>query len=1028
MQHYRKFWKTALATGSFCLALATPALGQGRPDIIWLRNVTVDRVNSVIFTPDGNKLISGGSDRLIKFWSVQDGTLLQTLNTNAPFVHESAIEWLSITRDGSLLASCSYELIQLWELPSGTERRLTGHTDWVVSVAFSPDGNTLASASFDGTVKLWRPSDGSLITTITAPGQQRCVAFSPDGSLLAAASGDNRIRLYRTSDWSLVHELIGHLDDVFTCIFSPDGNTLASGGYDDTARLWNVADGTLKHTLSGNGGTVYSVAFTPDGSQLAYTDGEGNTVKIYRTADGSLVRTFTEEVNDVQTVSFSPDGLLGYGRIDETVVLTRITGAASPRITSPVSGTIFKSPANITINAVPSKNDGSITRMEFFQNGASLGEDLTAPFTFNLADVPVGTYTLTVRDTDNLGATTSSGPITIIVSDTTNALPSVAISSPSAGASFSVGAKVNITASASADSGVSKVTFFVNGMNIGEDTKTPFTMTWSSTDLGTFDLTAIVTDNLGVTGESSLVAINITEAPPESVKPRIRINSPAAGARVNTADVIIKGTASDNLGVAAVLYSVNAGEFLTAAGTESWEASTTLSPGENIVQVKSVDTSGNESPITTRKFTYVVSSAIVLQVNGIGVVRSLRDGQILQVGKKYSIKATPGRDQVFNGWTGTITTNSAAFSFLMEPGLTLVANFVPNPFAAVKGTYFGLIQPETPSHEESGFFRILTTSSGAFSGKITMGGKNYSVRGKFNGDGSFSSFNPQTGRTLILQLDLVNDTDKITGSLSDGFSTASLIGDRAVFSKNNPSIHARRYTVLIPPNSAEPNSPHGNGFGLLTVDATGKTRIAGTLADGTTFSQSASISKDGDWPFYVPTHKGSGSISGKVQFGDEPGISDLAGTVNWFRSANASAKLFSNGFSAQTTLIGSGYSKPSGTRVLEVEEGENNVLVNLGSGDLETEVQRPVTLGSNNQFKVNPPADDKLRITVSAATGSLRGSFIHPVTGRTTKHQGVIFQKQNLAQGFFLGSAQAGFVAIVPNELGFAPVEGPVIE
>ena len=692
MLHHKTLLKMAFVAGLVCLHFAPSVLAQGSPDIIWLRKVVVDRVNNVIFTPDGNTLISGGSDRLIKFWRVSDGTLMQSLNTNAPFVHESAIEWLSITRDGSLLASCSFELIQLWSLPSGTQRRLTGHTDWVVSVAFSPDGNFLASASFDGTVKIWRPSDGSLVTTITATGQQRCVAFSPDGSLLAAASGDNRVRLYRTSDWTLVNTLEGHTSDVFTCTFSPDGNTLASGGYDKTVKLWNVADGTLKNTLSGNGGYVYSIAFTPDGTQLAYTDGEGDTVKIYRTSDATLVRTFTEEVNDVQTVSFSPDGLLGYGRIDETVVLARITGTASPRITSPASGTIFQAPATISITASPSKNDGSITKMEFFQNGVSISEDLTRPFSFNWNNVLTGTYTLTVAEMDNLGAMKTSGPVVIVVNDQpieTNQIPSISISSPASGVSFPAGTKVTITANGSAAAGVAKVEFFQNGISIGEDTRAPFTMPWSSQSLGSYALTAAVTDKTGTMISSSPITITITEAPLESVKPRVRISSPASGARLSTPDIFLRGTASDNIGIAEVLYSVNSNPFRTTLGTESWEAGVTLVPGENIVQVKGIDAAGNESTIVTRKFIYVVSSPIALQTSGLGTIKPLRDSQVLEVGKKYSIRATAGRDQIFEGWTGSFVTNVAAFSFTMEPGINLTANFVPNPFAVVKGTYLG---------------------------------------------------------------------------------------------------------------------------------------------------------------------------------------------------------------------------------------------------------------------------------------------------------------------------------------------------
>lgn len=997
--------------------------GQGSPDIMWKRQVTVDRVNSVIFTPDGQTMISGGSDRTINFWRVADGTLLQTLNTNAPFVHESAIEWLSINRDASLLASCSYKLVQLWDLPSGNMRKLNGHTDWVVAVAFSPNGNLLASASFDSTVRIWNPADGSLIKVITGTGQQRCVAFSPDGSLLAAASGANIIRIFRTSDWTLVNTLTGHTDDIFTCAFSPDGNTLASGGYDDTVKIWNVADGTLKYTFGGNGGNVYGLAFTPDGSKLAYTDGEGSTIKIYGLADGSLIRTFTEEVNDVQTVAFSADGLLGYGRIDETVVLARITGSSSARISSPASGTTYSSPANISISAVPSKSNGSIVKMEFFQNGTKIGEDLTAPFSFNWSGVSAGSYTLTVVDTDSLGATTTSGPVTITVSDVTNAPPTVSITSPGAGASFPGGSDINISVNATAAAGVSKVEFFQNGISLGEDTRAPFTFRWSGAPAGDYSLTATVSDKNGAVAVSTPVNINVTEAPPENIKPKIAITAPAAGAKVISPDILLVGTASDNVGVARVSYSLNNGIFVTADGADNWEASVRLQPGENFVQVKSVDVSGNESLIVTRKFIYVVSSPITLQIEGLGTVRPLRNGQALEVGKVYSVSAVPARDQTFNGWSGGVVTNKATFSFTMTTNLSLTATFAPNPFAAVKGSYAGLIQPATPSHQRTGFVQINTTSSGSFSGKVNVGGKNHSLRGKFNGDGSYAGTSPQAGLELRLQIDLTNGTDQITGAIFDGISNSAIMADRAVYSNANPAPNAGQYTILIPPNTAVRNSPQGNGFGLLKVTSSGAARISGALADGTPFTQSASVSKNSSWPFYVASYRNQGSISGVLRFRDQPGVSDLDGTVNWFRPAMSNSKIFADGFKTQTSLIGSAYSRAAGTPVLEVPAGEDNVLVNFGAGGLESELQHPATLEPNNQIIVSQTSDEKVRVGVTPTTGALRGSFIHPVTRRMTSHRGVVFQKQNLAEGYFLSTSESGFVSVVPSgeEAAVAP-------
>lgn len=1008
-------WSTAFVVGFLCSVAPSSLLAQGSPDIIWKRQVSVDRVNSVIFTPDGATLISGGSDRLIKLWRTSDGTLLQTLNTNAPFVHASAVENLSITADGSLLASCSYQLIQLWNLPSGNVRSLNGHTDWVVGVAFSPNGTMLASASFDTTVRIWRPSDGTLLKTLTGSGQQRCVAFSPDGTLLAAGGGAGIVRVWRTSDWTLVQTLTGHTDDIFVVAFSPDGQTIASGGYDDTVKLWNVVGGSLKYTFRGNGGNVYGLAFTPDGSKLAFTDGEGNTIKIYNTATGTLIRTFTEEVNEVQTVAFSRDGLLGYGRVDETVVLARINTSPSPRISSPTTGTTLSAPADITITAAPSKSSG-IAKIEFFQNGGKLGEDLLTPFSFNWTNVAAGNYVLTVIETDVLGGKATSAAVSVNVVNQSNLPPTITLTSPAPGANFNAPAKITLTANASSAAGVANVEFFQDGISLGEDLNTPFTFLWSSVPEGNYSLTAVVTDNNGVTATAAPINIRVSIATPETEQPKVNISSPVAGARLTNPEITLRGSASDNVAVQRVLYSLNDGVFSAVDGIENWEANLTLIPGTNVVQVKSVDTTGNESSVVSRKFIYVVSRPLSLQINGVGTVSPLRDGQILEVGKTYSVNAVPARDYSFGGWTGSVTSGVPRLSFSMELATALIANFIPNPFAQSQGTYLGLIQSPSPSHERSGFLRVTTTRTGTFSGKIIIAGEAFSLRGRFNGDGTFTGTSPHLGLVLSLQLHLDDDSEQITGSITNGSFVSTIVADRAVFNaRENPFSNAGKYTVLIPASVTQPNAPQGNGFGILNIDIAGRTRIAGSLADGTAFSQSTGVAKNLTWPFYTSLYGKNGSISGGIKFQNRTNVSDLDGTVNWFRPQSSAAKYFQEGFTTRTTLIGSSYLRTVGSPVLVVPQADQNVLVNLREGDLESDLQQPATLDANNRFVIQAN-DQNLRLSVSPTTGAIKGSFIHPVTRRTTTERGVVFQKQNLAEGYFLGAEQSGSISIVPAE------------
>ncbi len=242
-------------------------------------------------------------------WSFTTGFLFwQTLSG-----HSSGVVSIAFSPDGSTLASGGMdETIKLWNVSPGSEiRTLAGHSNRVYSVAFSPDGTTLASGSWDNTIKIWNVSDGSLIHTLTGHSDiVYSVAYSPDGSTVASGSNDNTIKLWNLSDGSEIRTLTGNISRVYSVAFSPDGTTLASGsGFGDIIKLWNVSDGSEIRTLSsGYSHAVYSVVFSPDGSILA--SGSGNsTIKLWNVSDGSQIRTLSSGYSfEVNSVVFSPDG------------------------------------------------------------------------------------------------------------------------------------------------------------------------------------------------------------------------------------------------------------------------------------------------------------------------------------------------------------------------------------------------------------------------------------------------------------------------------------------------------------------------------------------------------------------------------------------------------------------------------------------------------------------------------------------------------------------------------------------------
>ena len=330
---------------------------------------------------------------------------------------------------------------------------------------------------------------------------------------------------------------------------------------------------------------------------------------------------------------------------------------------------------------------------------------------------------------------------------------------------------------------------------------------------GDFNFTVKATDSASVTGTQPL---SLTIFAPDLIAPKLTLTAPKTGASTGTNSATVSGTATDNIAVSNVLFSVNGGDWTSAAlNGAAWTAQAAgLLPGTNTFAVFAVDTSGNVSATNTIKLDYIVSAPLVVSLTpaGSGTLKPDLNGQLLAISNRFSMKATPAKGFGFQFWNlvtdaGTNMINTASLTFTMVTNLVITANFVDNQAPVLK-----IISPKSNAKETNGTVTVSGTATDNLG--VTAVGVQINTNGWIMADGTnnWTVTLPVFRGADTIQayaMDAAGNISKtnlvkITGNLPPDWAPDSLAG----------------FTVLVTPDDGAPLSASFSVTNFSQTDTT----------------------------------------------------------------------------------------------------------------------------------------------------------------------------------------------------------------
>ncbi|BBB62715.1 hypothetical protein UNDKW_4442 [Undibacterium sp. KW1] len=383
------------------------------------------------------------------------------------------------------------------------------------------------------------------------------------------------------------------------------------------ARYGAPAAITLTATATNTGDTISKVEFYQGTTLLgtATTAPYSYNWSNVTTGSYSLTAKATNSHNETKT---------------STAVAVVVNNAPTVSITAPANNSSVAGKATITLTANATDADGSISKVEFYNGTTLLNSDTAAPYSYSWTNVAPGTYSITAKATDNLSGTTTSTPVSIIV---TNPI-TVNVTAPANNASVTVGTPIAITATAADSKGtISKVEFYNGATLLGSATASPYSYSWTNAAIGTYSLTAKVTDSQSLTQTSNPVSVQVkaaaTTPPTVSLTPALKQTTqtaPANGSFVAPAGISLAATAPTVTN--GTTYSVNwsnvtANSYnVTAKATDNKNATATTAP----VTVNVINNSAPTVSLTANPANGTAPATIILNATATDT-----DGTIAQV-------------------------------------------------------------------------------------------------------------------------------------------------------------------------------------------------------------------------------------------------------------------------------------------------------------------------------------------------------------------------------------------------------------